>query len=164
MTNGLQRASVKERADFAKRMELLFRIVFGGIGTALVLTACAVAGSTYTRLGSLDRVAGVVVSSERYGPSNSRFSKHVVRVQHQGKRGPLVTAVSNAPAGFDEGEPVELLFERPPSYGVQINSFWTLWYVPTIVGSFGLAMLVPVVPWGRRRPAPAAKRMPGPGL
>jgi hypothetical protein len=137
------------------------RGVFGSVGLLLFGFAAWLVGDNLVVLQRWQQVPGVVVASERIGPSGQRHPSYSLQVRYQGVRGPVTVSVRHASFRFTPGETLSLYHRPGKPREVVVNDWRTIWFVPLLTGVVGGLLLYGAWSIGRPAAAPATHRRAG---
>jgi len=134
------------------------------LGLALLGVAVFLAIDTRHDIATAVRADGIVTDLIVDSDSDSdTYHPHVRFVTARGEAVEFTSSVGSNPAGFDIGEHVIVLYDPSNPQDARIDSFVQLWFVPLIVGFFGLVFATPggvasivLLRWSRRPSGPTA--------
>ena len=120
----------------------LFKILFGGIGIALLVGAAALVLNTRNFIANAARTTGTVVELREVRDSDDGSITYKPVVNFTAPDGISVTfesSFSSRPAAYSVGESVEVLFAPGEPSKARIDGFGSLWLGPLIMSILGLA-------------------------
>jgi hypothetical protein len=140
------------------------------LGLGLLAVAVALVIDTRHDIATAARADGIVTDLIVDRDSDGEtYHPHVRFVTAKGEPVEFTSSVGSNPAGFDIGEHVTILYDPSDPQGARIDSFVQLWFVPIMVGVFGLVFataggVVSIVflRWSRRPSGLAAGPPPEP--
>ena len=138
--------------------EQLLKALFALVGLGLLIATWYWVGSTRDFLASADLSEGKVVAYESEYDSDSGETIYYPVVLFKGREmyePRQFTADTGGRKSYEIGETVEVLYVPGTSDQPRINSFFSLWLGPMIVGILGLmcfagGCLILLATWGKR--------------
>jgi Protein of unknown function (DUF3592) len=114
------------------------RRVFAAIGVAMLIGALAMRSHTASFVSRAARTSGTVTALVRQRSTDNNISYRPV-VRFQAGEQPIVfsSSIASNPPAYSVGETVEVLYLESDPYGAKIDSFRSLWFLPTLLGAMG---------------------------
>jgi hypothetical protein len=132
----------------------LFQLLFGGIGFLILAGALFWFCNSRNFLAQAQHTPGVVVDLVESEGNDSTVYHPVVGFKTlDGEKHTFTSSVGSNPPSYEEGEQVEVLYLPGEPKSARINSFFSLWGGPLILGGIGSVFFaVGAVIWlvGRR--------------
>ncbi|GAB2879421.1 hypothetical protein GCM10027046_04210 [Uliginosibacterium flavum] len=117
----------------------IFQYIFGGIGAVILIIALIWFANTRSFLSEAQRASGVILELVASESDDSTVYHPVVGYQTpDGENRFFKSSAGSNPPAYDEGEEVEVLYSPAKPDDARINSFFSLWGGPLIVGGLGL--------------------------
>ncbi len=115
------------------------KYLFAAVGLGLLLGALAVHHRTAYFVSHASRAPGTVTAMvpQRSGSDNSISYRPVVRYQNGAQQIVFSGSVASNPPAYHVGETVNVLYLEWDPYNARIESFSSLWFVPTLLAVMG---------------------------
>lgn len=118
------------------------KYLFAAIGLGLLLGAAAVYSHTASFVSRASRAHGTVTAMlPQRSSSNGTTYKPVVRFELAGGQMEFADSVSSNPPAYQVGEAVSVLYLESSPNDAKIDSFMSLWFLPTLLGGMGAIFL-----------------------
>ena len=117
-------------------------LLVGGIVMAIAGACQILEGKGF--LDATERAEGTIIALERKTSAKGLPEDHPVvlfTAPESGLTFPFKSRFGMWPSPFAVGEKVEVAYNPANPGQARINSFWTIWFVPILIGAFGLACI-----------------------
>jgi hypothetical protein len=128
--------------SIVRRILRIFRIVLLGSCVCCLIIGLGLAIYTTLFLNSALRTTGEVVSlDERYDSQNqtTEYAPVFHFVAEHGKAYTVTSTTATHPAGFNQGDTVQVIYRKNNPEGATIDSFWQLWLGPVVLLFIGVS-------------------------
>ena len=118
----------------------IFVLVFGGIGTILLVIAGLVFSREQSFLKTAEAATGTVSGFDRSSSSDGSGGGYCPVIDFSTKAGEAVKYYANmcsSPPSYDIGEQVEVLYDPQDIKSVQMKGFWSQYLAVIILGAIG---------------------------
>jgi hypothetical protein len=118
------------------------RYFFAACGAAALFGALLVYGHTASFVARASRTHGTVTAMVlQHSSDNSPGYRPVVRFQFGEQQIQFSDAMSSNPPAYSVGQTVSVLYLASNPYEARIESFASLWFLPTMMGAMGTIFL-----------------------
>lgn len=126
------------QASDGTRAFLILPAVFCIVGLGLLAPALWLGYSSWSFLQTAQSAQGTVIELEWNGDSDNSASRPVVRYEVRGEPYQARGYVWSSPPSYAVGESVRVLYPPGQARAGQIESWFELWFLPTLLGGMGL--------------------------
>lgn len=118
------------------------KYLFAAVGLGLLLSAAAVYRHTASFVSRAHRALGAVTALlPQRSTDHATTYKPVVRFELDGRQIQFSDSVSSNPPAYSVGETVNVLYLESSPYEARIDSFASLWFLPSLLGGMGTIFL-----------------------
>lgn len=115
---------------------------FTAVGLGMLLGGLLVHNHTASFVSHAARAQGTVTAMvSRSSTDHSISYRPVVRFQHGGQQIQFTESVSSNPPAYYVGQTVNVLYLASNPYDAKIDSFTSLWFLPTLLSAMGTIFL-----------------------
>lgn len=145
------------------RLPFVVGLVFGGVGIVLAVVAVIVVGVTLGALRDGARTEGTVVdvvartstTEDSDGRSRESTAYHpTVRFRADGRTYTFTSSTGSDPPAYEVGDRVPVVYDPADPGDARVNTFWSLYLAPIVLGGLAVVFLavgVPLFRHGRSR-------------
>lgn len=118
------------------------KYLFAAVGLGMLMGAVRVHNHTASFVSRASRAQGIVTAMvPQRSTDNSISYRPIVRFQHGEQQIQFSESVSSNPPAYDVGQSVPVLYLESNPYDAKIDSFWSLWFLTTLLSAMGTIFL-----------------------
>jgi membrane protein implicated in regulation of membrane protease activity len=117
-----------------------FRYLFSALSLGFLIAAAVVAMGVNRFVQSAEKTTGTVVALvEKHESENNSITYAPVFTftTTDGLTQSITSGISSSPASFSVGDRIPVLYRRDDPASAKVDSFWQLWFLPTLLAWFG---------------------------